>query len=77
MVRTQIYLTKHERDELAAIARAEGKKKSELIRGAVDRLIDQSGCDRRDAVMREAAGICKKCTDLPDFGSTPAGWDRT
>jgi Arc/MetJ-type ribon-helix-helix transcriptional regulator len=76
MVRTQIYLTEHQRDELAAIAKAEGKKQSELIREAVDRLIDQSGRNRREAVLREAAGIWKDRTDLPDFKTTRAEWDR-
>lgn len=76
MVRTQIYLTEHQRDELAAISKAAGKKQSELIREAVDRLINQSSHSRREAVLREAAGIWKDRTDLPDFNSTRAGWDR-
>ena len=42
MVRTQVYLTERERSELAALAKATGKKQSELIREAVDRLIEQS-----------------------------------
>ena len=76
MVRTQIYLTERQRDELAAIAKTEGKKQSELIREAVDRLIDQAGHSRREAVLREAAGIWKNRTDLPDFKATRAQWDR-
>ena len=76
MVRTQIYLTERQRDELAAIAKTEGKKQSELIREAVDRLIDQSGNSRREAVLREAAGIWKNRKDLPDFKKTRAEWDR-
>ena len=76
MVRTQIYLTKHQRDELAAIAKTAGKKQSELIREAVNRLIDQESCSRREEVLREAAGIWKDRTDLPDFEETRAEWDR-
>jgi len=76
MVRTQIYLTEHQRDELAAISKAAGKKQSELIREAIDRLINQSSHSRREAVLREAAGIWKDRTDLPDFNSTRAEWDR-
>lgn len=76
MVRTQIYLTKHQRDELAAIAKAAGKKQSELIREAVNRLIDQLGCGRREEVLRKAAGIWKDRSDLPDFKATRAEWDR-
>ena len=76
MVRTQIYLTEHQRDKLVAIAKTAGKKQSELIREAVDRLINQSSHPRREAVLREAAGIWKDRTDLPDFKATRAGWDR-
>ena len=76
MVRTQIYLTEHQRDELAAIAKTVGKKQSELIREAVDRLIDEEGRGRRETVLREAAGIWKNRTDLPDFRAMRAEWDR-
>lgn len=76
MVRTQIYLTERQRVELAAIAKTAGKKQSELIREAVDRLIDQASSGRREAVLREAAGIWKDRTDLPDFNATRAEWDR-
>jgi hypothetical protein len=76
MVRTQIYLTERQRDELAAIAEASGKKQSELIRDAVDQLIDQAGSGRRDVVLRQAAGIWKDRTDLPDFKAIRADWDR-
>ena len=76
MIRTQIYLTEGQRDELAAIARTAGKKQSELIREAIDRFIDQEGYSRREAVLHEAAGIWKDRTDLPDFKVIRAEWDR-
>ncbi len=76
MVRTQIYLTERQRDELAAIARIAGKKQSELIREAIDRLVDQAGHSRREAILREAAGIWKDRADLPDFKAMRAEWDR-
>ena len=76
MIRTQIYLTERQRDELTAIARTAGKKQSELIREAVDRLIDQAGRSRREAVLREAAGIWKDRADLPDFKTMRTEWDR-
>ena len=76
MIRTQIYLTDRQRNELAAIGRTAGKKQSELIREAVDRLIDQSGHQRREKVLREVAGIWKDRRDLPDFEATRAEWDR-
>ena len=77
MVRTQIYLTDRQRDALAAIAKTAGRKQSELIREAVDRLIAEQGGQRRDAVLRQAAGLWKDRTDLPDFAATRAAWERT
>ena len=77
MVRTQIYLTKRQCDELSAIARRTGKRKSELIREAVDRSIAQSGREWREAVLRRTAGIWKGRADLPDFSRTRREWDRT
>jgi hypothetical protein len=76
MVRTQIYITKSQRQELTAIAKALGKKQSELIREAIDRLINQTSQSRREAVLHAAAGIWKDRTDLPDFDSIRAEWDR-
>jgi hypothetical protein len=77
MVRTQIYLTELQRNELATIAKTVGKKQSELIREAIDRLIDQTGSRHRKSVLREAAGIWKGRTDLPDFKAIRADWDRS
>jgi hypothetical protein len=76
MVRTQIYLTVRQRNELAAISRSAGKKQSILIREAVDRFIDQAGRQRRDLVLRNAAGIWKGRKDLPDFEVLRSAWDR-
>ena len=76
MVRTQIYLTERQRAELSSIAKKLGKKQSELIREAVDRLIDQESRSRREAVLRAAAGMWKDREDLPDFRATRHEWDR-
>lgn len=76
MIRTQIYLTDRQRAELEAISKTLGKKQSELIREAVDRFIDQTGRNRREIVLRRAAGIWKDRTDLPDFETIRTEWDR-
>jgi predicted DNA-binding protein len=76
VVRTQIYLTERQRDELAAIARTVGKKQSELIREAVDCFIEKEGHGQRESVLRETAGVWKTRRDLPDFRKVRAGWDR-
>jgi predicted DNA-binding protein len=76
MVRTQIYLTEHQRNELANMAKSAGKKQSELIREAIDHIINQAGKSHKELVLREAAGIWKNRTDLPDFKTIRAEWDR-
>ena len=76
MVRTQIYLTENQRDELSVIAKTIGKKQSELIREAVDQFIDQAGVGHRELILREAAGLWKNRKDLPDFKSIHGEWDR-
>lgn len=77
MVRTQLYLTEKERQGLATLARATGKKQSELIREAVDHLIEQSSTQRRRAAFKRAAGMWKDRKDLPDFRSLRNEWDRS
>ena len=76
MVRTQIYLTDKERDELAALAKTTGKKQSQLIRDAVDHLIEQASIARRDWILEAAAGMWKDRKDLPDFRAIRASADR-
>jgi hypothetical protein len=76
LIRTQIYLTELKIVELEKISRILGKKQSELIREAVDRFIDQSGRNRRETVLKQAAGIWKDRADLPDFNAMRTEWDR-
>ncbi len=76
MIRTQIYLTKRQRDELTAICKVLGKKQSEVIREAVDQFIEQMRNIRHKKVLEEAAGIWKDRTDLPDFRKIRVEWDR-
>ena len=58
MIRTQIYLTDKQRAELAVIAKNLGKKQSEIIREAIDNLIDQSGKSRKKKDVKRG------CRDL-------------
>ncbi len=76
MIRTQIYLTDEQRSELAVIAKNSGKKQSEIIREAIDRLIEKTGQSRKDMALREAAGLWKDRKDLPDFRAIRSEWDR-
>jgi len=76
MIRTQIYLTDKQRAELAVIAKNMGKKQSEIIREAIDRLIDQTDQNQKKTALRKAAGIWKDRDDLPDFRAIRSEWDR-
>jgi len=76
VVRTQVYLTRKEREELASLARSTGKKQSELIREAVDRLVEESSKRHRRALLAKAAGLWKDRTDLPDFEQLRKELDR-
>jgi hypothetical protein len=76
MVRTQVQLTNAQHEALVALAKATGKKPSELIREAIHGLIDQSSAKRRALILDRAAGMWKGRKDLPDFRALRAQWDR-
>ena len=76
MVRTQIYLTERQRNELASIARGGNRKQSELIREAIDDFIERRSRRRRETILREAAGIWRGRPDLLDYEAIRAEWDR-
>jgi Arc/MetJ-type ribon-helix-helix transcriptional regulator len=76
MVRTQVYLTEEERRGLDNMSRVTGRKQSELIREAVDRLLDLAEGSQRDAVLQEAAGLWRDRKDLPDFAAVRRSWNR-
>jgi hypothetical protein len=76
MVRTQIYLTAKEREGLQNIARQTGKKQSELIRQAIDRLIEGSQPEERRTRLKIARGMWQGRADLPDFMTLRRELDR-
>ena len=76
MVRTQIYLTEQEQYALRDIADRTGKTQSQLIREAVDRLIEQASANSRAQIMAEAAGMWQSRADLPDFAALRQEADR-
>ena len=65
MVRTQISLT------------ARQKTRSQLIRQAVDSLIEQSGHARKQAAIDRVVGLWKDRKDLPDFKTLRKSWERS
>ena len=76
MIRTQVYLTENQREELAEIARLDGKRQSELIREAIDCFIEGYKHNRRQRILSNAAGMWKDRTDLPNFETIRKEWDR-
>lgn len=69
MVRTQIYLTEQEQYALREMTERTGKTQSQLIREAVDQLIEQVSTHSRAQIMAEAVGMWQSRADLPDFAA--------
>lgn len=76
MQRTQIYLTKEEREALKAMAERLGESQSELIRRAVDRYIEHYQSGNRLGLLREGRGLWAERDDLPDFAELRSELDR-
>jgi len=76
MVRTQIYLTKEEKEALEELAGATGQSQSELIRAAIDaflaRYLEHVRLDR----LQQASGLWRDRDDLPEFARIREELDR-
>ena len=77
MVRTQMSLTARQWEALAVLSRLTGRTRSQLIRQAVDSLIEQSGHAQQRAAVDQIAGLWKDRKDLPDFKTLRKSWDRS
>lgn len=76
MVRTQIYLTKKEKESLSELSATTGKKQAQLIREAVDQYIVKSEKMNKTDVIERAAGMWADRDDLPAFEEIRRSWDR-
>ena len=76
MIRTQIYLTKSEKTQLETIALTKGVKQSELIREAVDELIEKYSPSQRLTCIKQARGLWKNRRELPALRDLRKGWGR-
>ena len=67
MIRTQIYLTEKEHTTLKLLTKQTGKSQSQLIRDAIDGLIELLNHQNRLYLLRQARGMWRERKDLPDF----------
>ena len=77
MMRTQIYLTEGEITALDLLANQSGKKRSELIREAIDNLISKYNQNKRRKILDRAAGMWASRDDLPNFAEMRKSLDRS
>lgn len=78
MLRTQIYLTKSEKESLLALSIETGLHQSALIREAIDQFIQKkrhTTRKKKDA-LESAAGMWAECHDLPDLRNLRTEFDR-
>lgn len=69
MFKTQIYLTKEEKEKLILLSQELGKHQSALIRDAIDQFIESNPVTKRKRhqTLRAAAGLWADRKDLPNF----------
>jgi hypothetical protein len=77
MVRTQIYLTKHEQKSIRGLSLETGKAQSQLIREAVDSFIERNTPPTRIVSLRKARGLWKNRRDVPDIRQLRREFERT
>jgi hypothetical protein len=77
MVRMQVYLTEEDQAKIQWLAGETGKTKSELVRQAIKRLVGQFCGEDHKSFLRQAKGLWKDRTDLPDFTAIRSELDRT
>jgi Ribbon-helix-helix domain len=78
MIRTQVYLTNKERQELLLLSKELGLQQSSIIREAIDLYIENKRLEKRKKsnAMQAASGLWADRDDLPDFEKIRREFDR-
>ena len=76
MAVASIQLSEQETQALRELAQQTGKTQDELLHEAVTRLLTQAYPQARLALLRQAQGIWKERTDLPENSTLRAEFDR-
>jgi hypothetical protein len=74
MIRTQLYLTKNEKQGIEAAAMMQGVSQSDLIRRAIDDLLAKAGKTDKGRILDEIAGVWSDKNDLPDIRELRGAW---
>ncbi|MGE5340853.1 MAG: CopG family transcriptional regulator [Candidatus Omnitrophota bacterium] len=59
------------------MAKQKGKKKSQLIREAINNFLEKNDAYKRQMILDRVAGIWKDRKDLPDFSALRKSLDRS
>ncbi len=76
MLRTQIYITEEEKSGLNRLVRTTGISQSELIRQAIDSLLNKNANDEKLHTLEQIAGMWEDRSDLVDFAGIRQSFDR-
>ena len=76
MVRTQIYLTEAQRQQLRSLSSQTGRKQSELIREAIDSYVTSAKSADYLTLVRKGVGLWEGRVDLPNFEALRQEFDR-
>lgn len=73
MIRTQIYITKEEKEALDKLSKERNTTKSNIIREAIDQYVADKETEKKKTIMN-FAGIWKDKKDIPDVRELRKGW---
>ncbi len=77
MIRSQIYLTENEKSSLKFISEETGRTQSDLIREAIDSLIETMGKKNVRTTRKKAFGLWKERSDYPNIEELRKEFDRS